>query len=182
MQPLFLPSFVTIYSSILTASLCSHPAAADPAGSDEWMPMSTSGNSDDNDSLPVDTLSLKSNGQGQAATGYSDYSRTINNSLVQEQILLDIYDQYDDVSLPAEKDFTKCLHRRELLDDYSNASSAFIECAVKNAKPVLYCGHCVLEFELSKKAWNNIEAVSVIVKSKARQGNAKFKVNCLVVY
>lgn len=142
MQPLFLPSFVTIYSSILTASLCSHPAAADPAGSDEWMPMSTSGN--------------------------SDYSRTINNSLVQEQILLDIYDQYDDVSLPAEKDFTKCLHRRELLDDYSNASSAFIECAVKNAKPVLYCGHCVLEFELSKKAWNNIEAVSASVKSKAR--------------
>nr|XP_054752704.1 osteopetrosis-associated transmembrane protein 1-like [Lytechinus pictus] len=165
MEPLFFISFlcgsIIFSASIMSISLFSLSlllpsprtlVAADSADSDKWMPGSTSGDlhsiSREEGSLFVNPPGLKlnsnSNGQVQAAI---DHLNPL--ACTQEHILVDID------NLPV--DFTKCHHRKELLSAYSNASSAFIECAVKNAKPVLYCGQCVLEFDLSRKAWSNIE-------------------------
>ncbi|XP_072178962.1 osteopetrosis-associated transmembrane protein 1-like [Diadema setosum] len=52
--------------------------------------------------------------------------------------------------------FTKCHHRNTLLKNYSEASSEFLECAVKSAKPVRICEKCVREFKNVHYAWDMI--------------------------
>lgn len=60
--------------------------------------------------------------------------------------------------LPSDAVYRKCHHRKELLRNYSQASSAFIECAVDNAKPVLFCGYCVRQIDQAEHAWNAIKS------------------------
>ncbi|XP_071502746.1 osteopetrosis-associated transmembrane protein 1-like [Diadema antillarum] len=52
--------------------------------------------------------------------------------------------------------FAKCQHRDTLLKNYSEASSEFLECAVKRAKPVRICEKCVREFKNVHYAWDMI--------------------------
>ncbi|XP_022089956.1 osteopetrosis-associated transmembrane protein 1-like [Acanthaster planci] len=46
---------------------------------------------------------------------------------------------------------------RELLEDYANVSSIFVHCALFNAKPLLLCETCVVEFNEVEKNFREIE-------------------------